>query len=61
MNHQNFQEAIEQLSANEGMNSEQVKGKFNLSQEDMIAMQSNNSHIQAVKPQPISYCCCCCA
>ena len=61
MSHQNFQEAIEQLSANEAMNSEQVKGKFNLSQEDMIAMQSNNSLIQAVTPQPVQLCCCCCA
>jgi nitrogen fixation/metabolism regulation signal transduction histidine kinase len=58
MDHQNLQEAIQQLSANESMNSEEIKSNFNLNEEDMIAMQSNNQLNQKVTPRP-GYCCCC--
>jgi len=56
MVHQEFQEAIEQLS--EGMNSEEINNHFNLSKEDMSAMQSYNPLIQAVTPRPFLCCCC---
>ena len=59
MVHQNFQEAIEQLSTNEGMDSEEMKKHFNLNEEDMKAMQSYNPLIQAVAPNPTILCCCC--
>ena len=58
MNHQNFQEAIAQLSTNEGLESEAIKSQFNLNEEDMSAMQSHNSLIQAAAPRPILCCCC---
>ena len=58
MVHQEFQEAIEQLSTSEGMNSEEIKSQFNLSREDMSAMQSYNPLIQATAPRPILCCCC---
>ena len=60
MVHQNFQEAIAQLSMNEGMNSEEIKSHFNLNEEDMKAMQSYNPIIQAVKPVSFTPLCCCC-
>lgn len=60
MSHQNFQEAIEQLSMNESLSSEEIKGKFNLSEEDMMAMNSYNPLIQSVTPRPAELCCCCC-
>lgn len=59
MVHQDFQEAIAQLSTNEGMNSEEIKSHFNLNEEDMMAIQSYNP-IQAITPRPTGYCCCCC-
>ena len=58
MVHQNFQEAIEQLSTNEGMDSEEMKRHFNLNEEDMKAMQSYNPLIQSVAPKPFLCCCC---
>jgi hypothetical protein len=59
MNHQNFQEAIAQLSSNEGLNSEEIKNRFNLNEEDMSAMQSDNSRVNSVtRPTPILCCCC---
>lgn len=57
MDHKNLQEAIEQLSSNQGMNSEEVKSNFNLNENDMMAMQSHSS-TQKVTPRP-GYCCCC--
>ena len=59
MSHQNFQEAIEQLSTNEDMSSEEMKSHFNLNEDDMSAMQSYNPLIQAVTPRPITLCSCC--
>jgi uncharacterized protein (DUF433 family) len=59
MVHQEFQEAIEQLSTNEGMNSEVIKNRFNLNEEDIKAMKSYNPSIQAMTPRPIFLCCCC--
>ncbi len=59
MNHQNFQEAIEQLSTNEGMNSEEIKSHFNLSKEEIKAIQ-NNPLMLTVVPRPTNNCCCCC-
>lgn len=59
MSHQNFQEAIAQLSMNEGLSSEDAKGKFNLSEEDMMAMKSDKSLVNSVtRPTPILCCCC---
>lgn len=59
MDHQNFQEAIAQLSMNAGANSDEIKSRFNLNEEDMMAMQSSSSLIQAVVPRPTILCCCC--
>jgi len=58
MSHQNFQEAIAQLSTNESMNSEEIKSHFNLNEEDMSAMQSYNPLVQAVAAFP-PLCSCC--
>ena len=58
MSHQNFQEAIAQLSTNEGMNSKEIKSHFNLNEEDMMAMQSYNPLTQKVAPRPVACCCC---
>ena len=59
MVHQEFQEAIEQLS--EGMNSEEIRNNFNLSKEDMLAMESHNPLMETVAPRPTAgYCCSCC-
>ena len=60
MSHQNFQEAIAQLSTNENVNPGEIKSKFNLNEEDMMAMSSYNSLIQAKTPRPASVCSCCC-
>jgi hypothetical protein len=66
MAHQNFQEAIEQLSNVEDFrttlqsNPDQIKSKFDLNAEDMTAINSHNSLIEgATKPAP-GWCCCCC-
>ena len=59
MSHQNFQEAIERLSAGENLNSEEIKNQFNLNEEEMMAMQSYNSLIQAKTPECTVACCCC--
>ena len=59
MVHQNFQEAIAQLSMNEGMNSEEIKSHFNLNEEDMMAIKSDNSLLNsATRPTPILCSCC---
>ena len=59
MVHQNFQEAIEQLSMNDGMSSKEIKNQFNLNEEDMNAVNSHNSVIKsATQPAP-AWCCCC--
>jgi hypothetical protein len=57
MNHQNFQEAIAQLST-EQSNLTEVKNQFNLNEEDMMAMKSDNSLVNSVA-RPIFLCCCC--
>jgi hypothetical protein len=59
MEHQNFQEAIAQLSTSDVMDSEEMKKHFNLKEEDMQAMQSYNPTIQAMTPRPTILCCCC--
>jgi len=66
MGHQNFQEAIAQLSTGEDFratllsNPDQIKTKFGLNTEDMKAIQSYNPTIQgATQPAP-GWCCCCC-
>ena len=60
MVHQNFQEAIAQLSMNEGMNCEEIKSHFNLNDEDMKAMKSYDPLIQGkTTPDPGGWCCCC--
>ena len=59
MGYQNFQEAIAQLAMNEGMNSEEIKSKFDLNEDDMMAIKSHDPLIQAVIPRPILPCCCC--
>ena len=60
MIYQNLQEAIEQISADEVLSSEEIKSHFNLSEEDMTSMQSYNPLMQTVTPRPTSGCCCCC-
>ncbi len=59
MGYQNFQEAIAQLATDEGMNSEEIKSKFDLNEDDMMAIKSHDSLIQAMTPRPTILCCCC--
>lgn len=60
MVHQNFQEAIAQLSTDEGMSSEELKNHFNLSKEDFLALESHSSLMETVAPRPTAgYCCTC--
>ena len=60
MDYQNLQEAIEQVSTDEVLNSEEIKNRFNLNEEEMKAVQ-NSPLMQTVNPRPTAYCCCCCA
>jgi len=58
MVHQNFQEAIAQLST-EQSNLTEVKNQFDLNEEDMRAMKSDKSLVNSVtRPTPILCCCC---
>jgi len=59
MIHQNFQEAIAQLST-EQSNLTEVKNQFNLNEEDMRAMKSDNSLVNSVTRPTPALCCCCC-
>jgi len=60
MIYQNLQEAIEQISADEVLSSEEIKSHFNLSKEDMMSIIKPHSPlIKAVAPRPVSYCTCC--
>ena len=58
MVHQNFQEAIEELSSGELVKYEEIKNRFNLTEEEMKAVQ-NSPLMQTVTPRPTSGCCCC--
>jgi hypothetical protein len=64
MIHQNLQKAIEQLSTGEDFrsallsNSNEIKSRFNLDEDDMKAINSYNSSKSAVRPTP-NLCCCC--
>ena len=58
MVHQEFQEALEQLSVKEGMDSEELKKHFNLSKEDVMAMEITPL-METSAPRPTSFCCCC--
>jgi hypothetical protein len=60
MDHQNFQEAIAQLSKNDGMDAGEVKNRYNLSDEDIHAIQSTDSFDNQKKRPVGGYCCCCC-
>ncbi len=53
MVHKNFQEAIEQLSTNEDVNSEEIKNQFGLNEEDMRAMNSDTLIQGATQPAPV--------
>ncbi len=59
MVHQDFQKALEQISNNEVMNSEEIKSQFNLSKEDMMAMEFSPS-LETKTPRAVGLCCCCC-
>ena len=60
MDYQNFQEAIAQLSKNEGMDAGEVKNRYNLNEEDIKAIQSTDS-LDNTKKRPVAnYCTCCC-
>ena len=59
MEHQNLQEAIGQISTDGNLSFEEIKDKFNLSEEDMKAVQ-NSPLMQAVTPRPADPCCCSC-
>jgi len=59
MIHQNLQEAIEQISTDEKMDSEEIKSHFNLTEEDMKSMQPYNPLMQTVTPRPVAWCCTC--
>ncbi len=58
MIHQNFQEAIEQISTDDKMDSEEIKSKFNLSEEEMKAIQ-NSPLMQTITPRTTALCCTC--
>jgi hypothetical protein len=60
MVHQNFQEALEQLSMNENVNQEEIKNKFDLNAEDMAAIISHNSLGEGATKPAAAACCCCC-
>jgi hypothetical protein len=65
MVHQDFQEAIEQLSTNEDLrdamvsNPDEVQSRFGLSEEDMMAMKSYVPSMESTTPRAIGYCCSC--
>ena len=59
MVHQDFQEAIAQVSK-EGMSSEEIKSKFNLSSKEMAAMNASNSKMQPAATRNPALCSCCC-
>jgi len=59
MSHQNFQEAIEELSSGELVKYEEIKNRFNLTEEEMKAVQ-NSPLMQTVTPRPTASCCCTC-
>lgn len=60
MVHQNIQEAIAQLSMND-MGSEEIRNQFDLNEEDMKAIKSQDTLIQGVtQPAPALTCCSCC-
>ena len=61
MSHQNFQEAIEQISTDENtfLNPEEIKTKFDLNEEDMMAMKTYNPLMQTMTPPVTNLCCCC--
>ena len=60
MIYQNLQEAIEQISTDEVLNSEEIKSHFNLSKEDMMAMKPHSPFMETVTPRPVGFCTCCC-
>ena len=60
MSYQNFQEAIEELSTNEVLSSEEIKSHFNLSKEDMMALKPHSPLMETVTPRPVAFCFCCC-
>ena len=57
MGYQNFQEAIAQLAMDEGMNSEEIKSKFDLNEDDMMAINAYTPQ-SATRPTP-NLCCSC--
>ena len=59
MVHQEFQEAIAEISTNEGMNSEEIRSQFNLTEEEIKAIKISPL-MQTVTPRPTSSCSCCC-
>jgi hypothetical protein len=58
MDYQNLQEAIGQISTDENLSFEEIRSKFNLTEEEMKAVQ-NNPLMQTVVPRPTSWCSCC--
>jgi hypothetical protein len=60
MEHQNFQEAIAQLSTNDVMDSNEMKKHFNLNEEDMKAIQSSSPVTPSVTQASFVPLCCCC-
>jgi hypothetical protein len=59
MNHQNLQEAIEQISTDDKMDSEEIRSQFNLTEEEIKAIKISPL-MQTVTPRPTSSCSCCC-
>ena len=66
MVHQDFQEAIEQLSTDKDLrdalisNPDEVQSRFGLSEEDMMAMKSYVPSMETKTPRPVGYCCTTC-
>ena len=60
MVHENLQEAIAQLSTEDNMDSEEVKNRYNLSMEDISAIQSSESNVQTAPKRYPGLCSCCC-
>lgn len=59
MEYQNLQEAIEQIST-EDMKVEEIKDKFNLSEEEVKAIQKSPL-MQTVTPRPTNFTGTCCS
>lgn len=61
----NLEKAIERITEDQDYckeimtNVDKLKKDYNLSEEDMLAMQTYNPQMQTFTPRPTAFCCCC--